>query len=237
MRFSGLDALRGIAALGVALYHLGWYYALNLDAHFASSLSFPFGHYGVDLFFVISGFVIFMTLERATSVGRFAVSRFARLYPAFWIALCIALAARALDGRLSMSFGEILANATMVPAMFSAPFVDPVYWTLLCELVFYVLAGAFFAFGGKRPEIACLFWLLGSILVYSGIAGCLAVSDCSHILLSHPTTHLFSVIQITSLSYLFVIGIMAYRLYQEPGSLLSYVVLSIAILYACSPHV
>jgi peptidoglycan/LPS O-acetylase OafA/YrhL len=35
MRFSGLDALRGIAALGVALYHLGWCYALNLDAHFS----------------------------------------------------------------------------------------------------------------------------------------------------------------------------------------------------------
>ena len=51
VRFSGLDALRGIAALGVALYHLGWYYTLNLDAHFASSLSFPFGHYGVDLCF------------------------------------------------------------------------------------------------------------------------------------------------------------------------------------------
>ena len=63
------------------------------------------------------------------------------------------------------------------------------------------------------------------------------MSDCSQILLSHPTTHLFSVIQVTSLSYLFVIGIMAYRLYQEPRSLLSYVVLSIAILYACSPHV
>ena len=48
-RLSGLDALRGIAALSVVFYHFTWFYGYKLDTSFAPSLSFPLGSYGVDL--------------------------------------------------------------------------------------------------------------------------------------------------------------------------------------------
>lgn len=73
-RLQGLDALRGLAALAVVLFH----YTARFDELFAttpqSSLSFPNGHYGVDLFFIISGFVIFMTLQRMRRPADFLVS-------------------------------------------------------------------------------------------------------------------------------------------------------------------
>ena len=142
-RLGGLDALRGSRRSVSYSIIFTWYYGQGVSYYFAPSFSFPLGRYGVDLFFVISGFVIFMTLNRSANIRAFAVSRFARLYPVFWTAVGIAVAARALDGKLRMSSGDILANLTMVPELFGAPFVDGVYWTLFYELIFYILAGFF----------------------------------------------------------------------------------------------
>jgi peptidoglycan/LPS O-acetylase OafA/YrhL len=213
-RLAGLDALRGIAALGVVFFHFNWYYGHQIDTRFAPSFSFPLGSYGVDLFFVISGFVIWMTLERAATVRRFAVSRFARLYPAFWAALCVTVVATTLDGRLTMSPGELLANLTMIPSFFGAPFADGVYWTLFYEVIFYVFAGAFFAAGGRRPERACLGWLLASALVLGQARGLMYIT-------------------VAPFSYLFVTGIMVYRVRQNPRDLSSWAVLLTAIFLAC----
>jgi peptidoglycan/LPS O-acetylase OafA/YrhL len=215
-RLSGLDALRGIAALSVVFYHFTWYYGYKIDTNFITRISFPLGSYGVDLFFVISGFVIFMTLERATTLRSFAISRFARLYPTFWTAVGVTIIARGLDGRLTMSPGAVLANLTMVPTLFGAPFVDGVYWTLFYELGFYVLAGSFFATGCKQPEFACLGWMLVSILLL-GYA---------------PPGLLLLVTSITSFAPLFVTGIMVYRISQNPQNLPSYAVLLTAVFCA-----
>jgi peptidoglycan/LPS O-acetylase OafA/YrhL len=63
-RIIELDSLRGIAALAVVFYH----YTTRFDAKFQTTvitdrISFPYGHYGVELFFIISGFVIFMSVK------------------------------------------------------------------------------------------------------------------------------------------------------------------------------
>ncbi len=65
-RLAGLDALRGIAAMAVVLYHYTAWYAEEMGGHAppGSSLFVPFGHFGVELFFIISGFVIFLTLRQ-----------------------------------------------------------------------------------------------------------------------------------------------------------------------------
>jgi len=82
-RIRELDSLRGIAAFAVLLFHFTY---VN-DAHRMAPFGLAAGKYGVELFFVISGFVIFMTLERSGSVRQFAVSRIARLFPAYWAAI------------------------------------------------------------------------------------------------------------------------------------------------------
>src|SRR5262250_3203475 len=75
-RLEELDVLRGLAALAVVVFH----YSGHATRYFTG---FPFhftvGLHGVELFFVISGFVIFMTLERTARLRDFAVSRFSRL--------------------------------------------------------------------------------------------------------------------------------------------------------------
>ena len=78
-----LDALRGLAALAVVFYH----YTTRFDQLFGHTFPLPWsvswGHYGVDLFFMLSGFVILMTLERTSDSWKFAWGRFSRLYPAY----------------------------------------------------------------------------------------------------------------------------------------------------------
>src|SRR3954469_15102112 len=108
-RLEGLDGLRGIAAASVMVYHYtAWYPFLH---GFDLTPAFPYGIFGVELFFVISGFVIFMTLERTRSLGQFAAARFARLYPAFLASMLASLALTAAPFDLP----RLLANLTMMP--------------------------------------------------------------------------------------------------------------------------
>lgn len=78
-RFHTLDALRGIAALGVMLYHAGWQAPLIVQR----------GYLGADLFFVLSGFVIAHAyggrLREGMGIAAFARARLIRIYPMFWI--------------------------------------------------------------------------------------------------------------------------------------------------------
>ncbi|UQG59064.1 acyltransferase family protein [Marinobacter sp. M3C] len=79
-RLGSLDALRGLAALGVVLFHYLPYYHEMYAHGFALwpwlNHGLSFGRYGVHLFFILSGFVIFMTLERNAHDGWFGGSRF-----------------------------------------------------------------------------------------------------------------------------------------------------------------
>ena len=89
-RLRALDGLRGVAILLVMgfhyFYHLeSFYYKSTLYPYgetFSSVLIFKYGYMGVELFFIISGFVIAMTLEASRSVIDFVIRRFARIWPA-----------------------------------------------------------------------------------------------------------------------------------------------------------
>src|SRR5690348_9141450 len=81
-RIKGLDALRGVAACSVLVFHYTTNYQRVYGHHGAMPFSFPYGPFGVQLFFLISGFVIFMTLEKTSRPSDFVRSRFSRLFPA-----------------------------------------------------------------------------------------------------------------------------------------------------------
>lgn len=134
-----IDALRGLAALAVVLFHYTTRFN-EVYGHTSSPLTFvSWGHYGVNLFFMISGFVIFMTLERTRAASDFVVSRFSRLFPAYWAAIVIttlAVMLLGLPGR-ELSATSILANFAMVHNLFGVEHVDGVYWTLEIEMLFY----------------------------------------------------------------------------------------------------
>ncbi len=168
-RLLALDSLRAIAALAVLFYHYTSGYEHVVGPHIQPVPSVEFGYLGVDLFFVISGFVIAWTLQRSSSLADFAFGRVARLYPAY-------LAGAAITGIVIFGFGfnpthiqtsDVAWNTVIgLPQLVNAQNLDASYWTLGVEVSFYVMA-ALVASGlpKVRFEIFCLAWLIASLVV------------------------------------------------------------------------
>jgi len=141
-RIYELDGLRGVAALAVVFYHYTTRFSIKFNNDIISNvIEFNYGHYGVQLFFVISGFVIFMSIEKVKSPFEFLYKRFVRLYPTFWMSLFLTFFLLLLFGPdlIIPKYSQLLVNLTMVPKIFGFKAVDGVYWTLMVELFFYLL--------------------------------------------------------------------------------------------------
>lgn len=141
-RLLELDALRGIAALSVVLFHYTTKFGEGSPHPTSPLFTLPLGHYGVELFFVISGMVILMTLERSRSVFDFLVARVGRLYPAYWVAMTLtflALTQVALPNTEPATASLYRWNLTMMQRFVGVADVDGVYWSLQVELAFYLL--------------------------------------------------------------------------------------------------
>ncbi|MCF4164325.1 acyltransferase [Zavarzinia compransoris] len=143
-----IDCLRGIAILLVVLYHwlVRWTvpefeHDVTAWRHVHSPV-FLLGRYGVQIFFVISGFVIAMTLMRSASALEFAARRFARLFPALLLAASLTFAVSRLHDpfALGVGFRDYLLNLTFIGSMLGAELVDSAYWTLSVEVRFYAFA-------------------------------------------------------------------------------------------------
>ncbi|WP_313809597.1 acyltransferase [Sphingobium sp.] len=161
-RLTELDALRGIGALCVLVFH----YSTRFHELFPQATHVPFsflgGNYRVLLFFAISGFAIFFTLDRIATVADFAVNRFARLYPAYLTAMLLTLSIEYLAraSPLLIGPGAILANVTMLQGFAFLPEVDGAYWTLTVEIAFYFCMVAIWKWVGlQRLEPVLLGWL------------------------------------------------------------------------------
>jgi len=132
-RLLELDALRGIAALLVVFFH----YTMNRSQ---AEYGFKLGVTGTDLFFIISGFVIFLSLTQKPSWKQFVVNRFARLYPAYWVCVTITMMLMLFSNHQDpKEFILItwLGNLTMLQHYLNFYDLDGPYWTLIIELLFY----------------------------------------------------------------------------------------------------
>ncbi|MFJ3161237.1 acyltransferase family protein [Streptomyces kanasensis] len=164
-RLAALDGLRLVAALMVVLYHyVGLGHGWRIDSGALFPRVFPFAAYGwlgVQLFFLISGFVICMSCW-GRSLGDFFTSRVVRLYPAYWFCVLATTAVLVLvpGGYTRLAWADVVTNLTMVQAFLGVEPVDPVYWTLFAELRFYLLF-AIVAWGGltyRRVLLFCCLW-------------------------------------------------------------------------------
>nr|WSX23411.1 acyltransferase [Streptomyces tubercidicus] len=177
-RLAAMDGLRLVAALMVAAYHfLGTptphFWGQTELRDFAPVLHeiSRYGWLGVEFFFAISGFVICMSGWGRTP-GQFTVSRFARLFPAYWCAVLLVVAlvlvarwghwpaATHIDAR------TVLGNLTMAPGPLGLHLVDGVSWTLWVEARFYLLMAVLLVFGltYRRVVIFCGAWLLAAVI-------------------------------------------------------------------------
>ncbi|WP_171164143.1 acyltransferase [Streptomyces sp. I05A-00742] len=186
-RLPALDALRLIAALMVALYHYGGRGGEITKAWGSSprhqfphlSTAFAYGCLGVQLFFVISGFVICMS-GWGRSLRAFTASRAARLYPAYWVAVLLVTAVFALPWvrYAPVSTSDALVNLTMLQQPVGAERVLGVCWTLWVELRFYALFALFVVLPGAtrhRVVLFCAVWTLASVLTTAAHAEALGV--------------------------------------------------------------
>jgi peptidoglycan/LPS O-acetylase OafA/YrhL len=176
-----------------------------------------FGLLGADLFFVISGAVILLTVERTKSAWEFAVRRIARLYPAYWasVAFCGAYFLATSD----ISLGRVLLNFTMLQKFFAVPGIDPAYWTLAYELSFYVAIGACSAAGlTDRIDKIALIWLACAFpLRFCGID--LQASR-------------FALVVMPQFGHLFIAGMMIFRVASGRATPSTLIALSLCLVYS-----
>ncbi|MER6237338.1 acyltransferase [Streptomyces clavifer] len=175
-RMRALDGLRLLAALMVAAYHYGGRGG-DITAAWGSSpaLQFPtahtwfaYGPLGVQIFFVISGFVICMS-GWGRSLSSFFASRVARLMPAYWAAVVLVTLVFALPvvAYEAVSPSDALVNLTLLQQPLGADRVLGVCWTLWAEIRFYALFALFVVLPGanrRRIVLFCAVWTLAAAL-------------------------------------------------------------------------
>jgi len=126
---ANLQALRALAALGVVVFHYGLMPA--------TALPFRTGAAGVDLFFVLSGFIIAHSSARTTR--HFLSHRLIRVIPPYWIATLLAAAAT-LEAMSARDVGGWLVQSLFyLPGPGGRPALIFVAWTLVYELAFYLI--------------------------------------------------------------------------------------------------
>ncbi|WP_083904808.1 acyltransferase family protein [Rhodopirellula sp. SWK7] len=151
-RITELDSLRALAAINLVLFHFTHVYAVKFGFSTPLGGQWPFGAYGVMMFFILSGFVNSMSLMRRGKPRDFLAARLIRIVPLFYIAIVANLVicrAAPLNGD-PISTPQFLANLTLMPRVFGYQCIDPVMWTLQVEMMFYVLLVALMRFGGLR---------------------------------------------------------------------------------------
>jgi len=161
-----LDLLRFCAAMMVTAYHFLYRGAREggyLDHSFGmAGDSIQLGYLGVNLFFLISGFVIIWSASGRDWFA-FSVSRLARLYPAHLVAMTITFLAMTWWAQppFVTDFSQWLANLTMLAPLFGQSFMDGAYWSIVIELIFYswVVVGLFAGVLPRHTEIAVTIWM------------------------------------------------------------------------------
>jgi len=139
-RIEGIEAARGVAAVVVVLYHVSRHIDATLGLPMLRRL-FQFGHAGVDLFFVISGFIIFYIHEddigRPERLMRYATRRASRILPIYWVAFAVTATMAALGHHAMPGPLDLVWQASLLPS--SGEMLLGIAWTLRFEVLFYLL--------------------------------------------------------------------------------------------------
>src|SRR5437879_3649538 len=149
-----VDALRGIASISVAWFHFT-HANPALGPGFLKS-SGNYGWLGVDIFFVISGFVIPYSLHKAKYGRRqfwsFLSKRIVRLDPPYFANICFIIALAFVVPLTSGFRGswphftatQLLSHFAYLNSVVGKPWINPVYWSLGIEFQYYILIGLIF---------------------------------------------------------------------------------------------
>lgn len=215
-RLSELDGLRGVAAIWVGLYHF-WGAIQKRDVDWVPELFedfFEIGFFGVDIFFVLSGFVIMYSVSGTKIdrkfVPRFMLRRSIRIDPPYWCAIVIVIILMLLKGHFFRAEAVELPSVTSVIAHFfylqdllEFKAISSVFWTLCLEFQFYLFFSFIYYFYCKANHS----WrkILGKCFVIVGLIFCFVspIFRFSSMDLILPGT-------ILPFAYEFILGVYAY---------------------------
>lgn len=221
-RMASLDLLRLIAALSVVFFHYCFRGEVtgDVDAGYPAAAPFAiFGYLGVNLFFLISGFVISWSAEGRTW-EEFAIARFVRLYPGFLVCMtltfCVLVIAR--DHRFATSASTYVANLTMFAPAFGRLAMDGVYWSIMLEVVFYSWFAALMLTGTyhRRKLMIVTAWL--------------AISAANELFIGSGALR---VLFITAYSPFFIGGILAFHVVAKGPSISAILLLALTFVLSC----
>jgi peptidoglycan/LPS O-acetylase OafA/YrhL len=168
-KIHSLNIARGIAALVVALDH----FFISPDIITANKLTYYIatfaGSFAVGLFFLISGFVISVSLQKQNTI-EFIIKRFFRLYPVFAICCLLRLIANLIVNSPEAYVSPItryFLNTSLFGnlLLWNEQNIEPIVWTLCAEVKFYIICIIIFAIGKKSPQKVYAFSILSLFLM------------------------------------------------------------------------
>ncbi|MEU3978816.1 acyltransferase [Streptomyces sp. NPDC026672] len=223
-RLRALDGLRLLAALMVAFYHYGGRGGPVGDAWGTSPqqqfptlhTAFSYGCLGVQIFFVISGFVICMS-GWGRPLRSFFASRVSRLMPAYWVAVVLVTAVFALPAVAyrTVSPSDALVNLTLLQEPLGIDRVLGVDWTLWAEIRFYALFALLVVLPGasrRRVILFCACWIMAA-----------AIAQGAH----QP---LLDIVLMPEYAPFFVGGIGLYLVHRDRGDALAWGIVAVSFL-------
>lgn len=199
-RLDHLDGLRGCAILAVLLFHSysRWGEIEPFVQNYLIVQTFSLGWLGVQLFFCISGYVIYMSLQKSDNFVEFLVRRYTRLAPAMLMgSLLIYVSAQFIPERPggAVDLIDFLPSLTFIdPQLLSKILgvsvkpLDGVFWSLFVEVKFYIfVAVAFFLLKDRQLNslfLVYLIWLIFNLLISLGLSNVAVINLTFKILTS-----------------------------------------------------
>ena len=219
-RYKELDALRGIAALMVVFFHF------TMGRRDEYNSFFKLGTTGVDLFFIISGFVIFLSINQVSNIKEFIINRVSRLYPTYWTAVSftfifiVSIALQAKTFGTEHLFLKYLANLTMFHFYLDTDNLDGPYWTMIIEMLFYITIMIFYRFK-----------ILSHIRTI-GVITCIIIFISNNFYFDNYYVQYYMLwVPIFQFIPLFFSGILFYKLYHEKQhKLINYLIIILCLI-------
>ena len=171
VRLEYLDALRGVAILMVVAFHsyARWYDSYPYAAKFENNILLNSGIAGVELFFLISGFVILLTIERTKSFIDFILKRWFRLFPAMLICSVVIFETVQIfpnrpthDTQLVNLIPGLTLLGQKIPSVIfgrEVGSIEGAFWSLYVEVRFYIIFGMLYFCAGPRVALPALYAL------------------------------------------------------------------------------
>lgn len=163
-----LDAVRALAALSLMLFHFTYLYSKKYGYVPPLGFDFPYGKYGTQLFFMLSGYVNAMTLLGKREPWDFVAARAIRVLPSYYLVIALNLLLLLLlpfarEG--TYTWPQVGANLTVIPGVWGYDYLEPVTWTLQVEVLFYAALLVMYCCGGLEQPLRTLLWYLAICVV------------------------------------------------------------------------